>query len=285
MSQVDVQIEVAGSGEASTAYVAPTPSLLAPYHRSPVSRSCSRRLAARARALLRLLVCLLLLLLVAAPATTVVDGSQTFATRRAAADSAAASRRSARRAATATPAGWWAQLERDLELARMTMTPRQVVGISLGGTFAIFAARRCVSRRRSSACSGSTTPLIARAVIRRKLKAVRDEFADQFPATCRCSRRRSAPATASTARSASSSTTPASRPGPSSRASCRTTGSACCPEDAIRKLARRMANRDIEQVALLAELQRTSGGNSAEILDTVVATIRERRRSAGSCGR
>ena len=38
----------------------------------------------------------------------------------------------------------------------------------------------------------------------------------------------------------------------------------------------KMANRDIEQVALLAELQRTSGGNSAEILDTVVHTIRER---------
>jgi tight adherence protein B len=48
------------------------------------------------------------------------------------------------------------------------------------------------------------------------------------------------------------------------------------PEDAIRKLARRMQNRDIEQVALLAELQRTSGGNAAEILDTVVRTIRER---------
>ena len=48
------------------------------------------------------------------------------------------------------------------------------------------------------------------------------------------------------------------------------------PEDAIRKLGRRMANRDIEQVALLAELQRTAGGNSAEILDTVVGTIRER---------
>ena len=48
------------------------------------------------------------------------------------------------------------------------------------------------------------------------------------------------------------------------------------PEEAIRQLARRMANRDIEQVALLAELQRTSGGNSAEILDTVVETIRER---------
>ena len=37
-----------------------------------------------------------------------------------------------------------------------------------------------------------------------------------------------------------------------------------------------MANRDIEQVALLAELQRTAGGNSAEVLDTVVGTIRDR---------
>ena len=49
-----------------------------------------------------------------------------------------------------------------------------------------------------------------------------------------------------------------------------------------RKLARRMANRDIEQVALLAELQRTSGGNSAEILDTVVGTIRERAEIGAS---
>jgi Flp pilus assembly protein TadB len=57
------------------------------------------------------------------------------------------------------------------------------------------------------------------------------------------------------------------------------------PEDAMRKLAQRMANRDIEQVALLAELQRTSGGNSAEILDTVVGTIRERARCAGLSGR
>ena len=37
-----------------------------------------------------------------------------------------------------------------------------------------------------------------------------------------------------------------------------------------------MANRDLEQVALLAELQRTAGGNSAEVLDTVVETIRDR---------
>jgi tight adherence protein B len=48
------------------------------------------------------------------------------------------------------------------------------------------------------------------------------------------------------------------------------------PEQAIRRVAERMQDRDLEQVALLAELQRTSGGNSAEVLDTVVETIRER---------
>ena len=32
----------------------------------------------------------------------------------------------------------------------------------------------------------------------------------------------------------------------------------------------------MEQVALLSELQRIAGGNSAEVLDTVVETIRER---------
>jgi tight adherence protein B len=47
-------------------------------------------------------------------------------------------------------------------------------------------------------------------------------------------------------------------------------------EQAIRRVAARMKSRDLEQVALLAELQRTAGGNAAEVLDTVVDTLRER---------
>jgi tight adherence protein B len=47
-------------------------------------------------------------------------------------------------------------------------------------------------------------------------------------------------------------------------------------DDAIRRVGARMQNRDLEQVALLAELARTTGGNSAEVLDVVVHTIRER---------
>ena len=45
---------------------------------------------------------------------------------------------------------------------------------------------------------------------------------------------------------------------------------------ALRDVARRMASVDFEQVALVSELGRTAGGNSAEVLDTIVETVRER---------
>jgi len=37
-----------------------------------------------------------------------------------------------------------------------------------------------------------------------------------------------------------------------------------------------MASRDLEQVALVAELQREAGGNAAEVIDRVAETVRER---------
>jgi len=48
-------------------------------------------------------------------------------------------------------------------------------------------------------------------------------------------------------------------------------------EDALGTVARRMKNRDVEQVALVSSLQRETGGNSAEVLDRVIETIRERQ--------
>ena len=49
-------------------------------------------------------------------------------------------------------------------------------------------------------------------------------------------------------------------------------------EDAVRDVARRMNNRDLEQVALVAITQRDTGGNTAEVLDRVIDTVRERGR-------
>ena len=48
-------------------------------------------------------------------------------------------------------------------------------------------------------------------------------------------------------------------------------------EDAMSVVAIRMKNRDVEQVALVASLQRETGGNAAEVLERVIENIRERQ--------
>ena len=46
--------------------------------------------------------------------------------------------------------------------------------------------------------------------------------------------------------------------------------------DSLGKVVKRMQNPDLEQVVLVAMLQRDAGGNTAEVLDRVAETIRER---------
>jgi tight adherence protein B len=281
MSQVDVSIEIAESGRATTTYVAPTPSLLPPYHRSPLSRFLLSSGSPLVISLFfALLVCSLLLLFGRRPKTTMVDRVQRFgsATGRHVTDRSAVN--ALRSARTRYAGGWWAQLERDLEIARMTVTPRQVVGISLAGMALIVFVGLLMSAP-VIAFLGLAVPFVAHTVVQRKLKGVRDEFATQFPANLQV--------LASALRAGHSFNGAlevvvdnAHEPARSEMARIvRDDRLGVLPEDAIRRLARRMANRDVEQVALLAELQRTSGGNSAEVLDTVVATIRERAEIRG----
>jgi tight adherence protein B len=46
--------------------------------------------------------------------------------------------------------------------------------------------------------------------------------------------------------------------------------------DALNSVTERMKSRDFEHVALVAALQRETGGNTAEVIDSVTETIRER---------
>jgi tight adherence protein B len=46
--------------------------------------------------------------------------------------------------------------------------------------------------------------------------------------------------------------------------------------DALNRVTARMKSRDFEHVALVAALQRETGGNTAEVIDSVTETIRER---------
>jgi tight adherence protein B len=47
-------------------------------------------------------------------------------------------------------------------------------------------------------------------------------------------------------------------------------------EDAIETVAERMNSTDLRQVGLVAALQHETGGNTAEVLDSVAETVRER---------
>jgi len=47
-------------------------------------------------------------------------------------------------------------------------------------------------------------------------------------------------------------------------------------DEALRVVVERMESRELEQVALVGALQRETGGNTAEVLDRVTDTIRER---------
>jgi tight adherence protein B len=46
--------------------------------------------------------------------------------------------------------------------------------------------------------------------------------------------------------------------------------------EALNKVTARMNSSDFEHVALVASLQRETGGNTAEVIDTVTETIRDR---------
>ena len=47
-------------------------------------------------------------------------------------------------------------------------------------------------------------------------------------------------------------------------------------QDSLGVVAERMASRDVEQLALVAQLQREAGGDAAEVIDSVAETVRER---------
>jgi len=269
-SQVEVRIDVAGVGGASAGYVAPTPAHVAPYHRSLLTRFLLSPGSIFALALiLALLVGWAVVRLVAGPKTMIVERIGRFAT-------SAPSVRPARivRPGRRYTSGWWARLERDLEIARMELSPRAVVAWTLAATLLAVIALGAVSK--IVAVLGLLTPLVTRALIARKLKGIRNDFSDQLPTNLQvlASALRAGHSLAGALGVAVEN---AREPAQSElRRILSDDQLGVPPEQAIRRVAERMDDRDLEQVALLAELQRTSGGNAAEVLDTVVDMIRER---------
>ena len=170
--------------------------------------------------------------------------------------------------------GWLAKVERDLEIADLDTPVRKFVGLTIVGTVVTSFVLTLISP--VLIVVGLMSPLLARGWLRRRLRVVRDDFADQLPPNLQVL---ASALRAGHSFSGALAVMVENADEPSKRELQRAVNDdqlGIPADEAIRRVAVRMKSRDLEQVALLSELQRTAGGNAAEVLDTVVETIRER---------
>ncbi len=280
-SHVHVAVAVERQGIATATYVAPKPSGFAPFHRSLLSRFLLSTFSLVFCSLVgAILVAFGLLSVFRRPrVVSIVDrvGRFSGATDARSMQPADDETEWAARGDGATglvPKRLRARVAEDFELARITLSPDMFVIATAVATVVAIVALAAVSW--PFALLAVLVPIFARAWVSAKIKRVRDDFGEQLPDTLQL--------LASALRTGHSFLgglnvimKKAAEPMRRELARVLTDDQIGLPvEDSLRHIARRMANRDMEQLALLGELQRTAGGNSAEVLDTVVSTVRER---------
>ena len=173
-------------------------------------------------------------------------------------------------------AGWWSRFVEALEIAGIRISPIHIV---LWTTVACVTAGWVVALLLGSplyAVVALGIPLAVRSLIQRKLQRTRDLFADQLPDNLQV--------LASALRAGHSlvgalAVLVEDCPEPAAGEFRRVIADeqlGVSLDQALGVVARRMQSRDVEQVALVAALQRDTGGNTAEVLDRVAETVRGR---------
>jgi Flp pilus assembly protein TadB len=281
-SPVDVSVTLQGVGTGTSHYVAPTPSELPPYHRPFIRKFV---LSGYTFILLALVVAGLIgvavRLVLDAMRSRVVDRVRAFTE-----DSSQQTRdiptgeewrrRATRARASGSDAArtWLGRFEQQLDIGRIQLSSSTIIAVTIAGTIAAVVLLGTISV--FFAILGLGTPFVTRAWVRWRVKKIRDEFADQLPPNLQV--------LASGLRAGFTllgalvaMVDNAGEPSKGEFERVITDEQLGVPlEDAIRRVATRMASRDLEQLALLAELVRTTGGNAAEVLDVIVGTVRER---------
>jgi tight adherence protein B len=173
-------------------------------------------------------------------------------------------------------APWWARFKEELELADIKTPARHiVVGTALATVVAVWILA-AVFGSFLFGVLGLGVPFIVRGVIKRKLARKRNLFADQLPDNLQVL---SSALRAGHSLVGALSVVVEDCPEPSRSEFRRIISDEQLGvplESAFTTVAHRMQSRDLEQVALVARLQRETGGNTAEVLDRVADTVRSR---------
>jgi tight adherence protein B len=172
-------------------------------------------------------------------------------------------------------ARWWNRFVEEVELAEIRMKPAYIAIWTLIGTVVLmwFLA---VFFTFAGLLLGFVVPFTVWGVIRRRVEHRRQQFAEQLPDNLAV--------LASAIRAGHSfvgalSVVVEDAPEPARGEFRRVVADEQLGrplEDALEVVVVRMNNRDLEQVALVAVLQRETGGSTAEVLERVVETVRER---------
>lgn len=173
-------------------------------------------------------------------------------------------------------ANWWKRFAEDLELAGIAVPPMQIALATLLLTFTLMWLFGFSSDRPGAALLFAFTPLAIYATIRSRVARRRREFAEQLADTLQV--------VASAMRAGQSfsgalavAVQDADEPTRSELGRVVRDEQLGVPiEKATAEGARRMDNRELEQVGLIAALQRQAGGNTAEVIDHLTDNIRER---------
>jgi tight adherence protein B len=170
---------------------------------------------------------------------------------------------------------WSARMRETLELANIEAEPSQLVAlVALATILLVFLLGILVGP--IGVVIGLTVPLFVRWMIKRRVAKTRRTFAEQLPDNL--------DVLASALRAGHSLISALSVVADDAHEPSRTEFRRVLTEeqfgaqleDAFKVTVMRMENVDLEQVALVARLQREMGSNSAEVLDKVIETVRGR---------
>lgn len=173
-------------------------------------------------------------------------------------------------------ATWWQKFRWELEIAAVSMPAEQIVVLSLLGSVVTLAVFALAGHLLIGLLLALAFPFGVRAYLKRQLNRRRAQFAEQLPDNLQVL---SSALRAGHSFVGALSVVVNDAPEPARSEFQRVIADeqlGVSVDQALHTVVERMDNRDLEQVALVAALQHETGGNTAEVLDRVTDTIRER---------
>lgn len=171
---------------------------------------------------------------------------------------------------------WWATFKEEVEVARVDVAPVSIVLGTITATVGAMWLLVNVTGSAAFAVFGLAVPLGVKWMINFKLERERRLFSEQLAETLQVI---ASAMRAGQSFSGALAVAVQDAPQPTRREFDRVVSDERLGvplDESLAIVARRMKNRDLEQVELVASLQRETGGNMSEVLEQASATIRER---------